>query len=189
MGKLAPRHSSRMLSRSPSTSSSSFDDSARSKKLVGGSCFGSPTMTTCLPRAMAPDRIPDGDLRCLVEHHDVESVGVCAEVLRDRQRAHQQARRQLGQRCRNAGHQRRAAADAASSSSSHDEACPTPSCASRSPAVEGRRTAWRAPRPGSALCTEFPAPGSRRCASHARRPRSCESPVRCPPPHFSHQRL
>ncbi len=47
-------HSSKMLSRSASTSTSSWVDSARSKKEVGGSCLGSPTITTCLPRAMAP---------------------------------------------------------------------------------------------------------------------------------------
>ena len=42
-----------MLSRSLSTSTSS-SPSARSKNEVGGSCFGSPTMTTCLPLAIAP---------------------------------------------------------------------------------------------------------------------------------------
>src|SRR5450830_151368 len=44
-----------MLSRSPSTTSTSPSVlSLRPKKLVGGSCLGSPTITTCLPRAMAP---------------------------------------------------------------------------------------------------------------------------------------
>ena len=39
----------------PCVSSSKVSEvSARPKKLVGGSCLGSPTMTTCLARAMAP---------------------------------------------------------------------------------------------------------------------------------------
>ena len=40
------------------------------------------------------DGVPHRDLRGLVEHHQVEVAGLGRKVLRDRQRAHQQARGQ-----------------------------------------------------------------------------------------------
>ena len=43
-----------MAAGASSSSSSSPESSMRSKKLVGGNCFGSPTTTNCDPRAMAP---------------------------------------------------------------------------------------------------------------------------------------
>jgi hypothetical protein len=38
------------------------------------------------------DRVPDRDLRGLVEHNDIERLSVCGKILRDRQRAHHHAR-------------------------------------------------------------------------------------------------
>ena len=46
------------------------------------------------------DCVPDGHLGGFVEDHDVEGLGVGRQVLRDRQRAHHHAGRELRQHCR-----------------------------------------------------------------------------------------
>ena len=92
--------SSRMLSRSRSCSAmSSSSASLRPKKLVGGSCLGSPTMTVCRAARDGADRVPGGDLRGLVEDDDVEQRLVRRQILRDRQRRHQHAGREPGEAC------------------------------------------------------------------------------------------